>query len=44
LTIHRFNVDDQKAILDENLKAWMGNTEQIDDIMVIGFKPLGGRD
>jgi serine phosphatase RsbU (regulator of sigma subunit) len=41
LTIHGFNVDDQKAILDENLKTWMGNCVQIDDIMVIGFRPLG---
>jgi serine phosphatase RsbU (regulator of sigma subunit) len=41
LTIHRFPVNDQKAILDENLKTWMGNNVQIDDIMVIGFRPLG---
>jgi hypothetical protein len=34
-------VNDQKAILDENLKTWMGDNVQIDDIMVIGFKPLG---
>lgn len=43
LTIHRFPVADQKAILDENLKTWMGNNVQIDDIMVIGFRPLGDR-
>ena len=43
LTIHRFPVNDQKAILDENLKTWMGNNVQIDDIMVIGFRPLGDR-
>jgi serine phosphatase RsbU (regulator of sigma subunit) len=40
LTIHRFPVDDQKSILDENIKTWMGRTEQVDDIMVIGFRPL----
>ena len=40
LTIHRFPVDDQKAILEENIKTWMGTNEQVDDIMVIGFKPL----
>lgn len=39
LTIHNFPVDDQKAILEENLKTWMGNNEQVDDIMVIGFRP-----
>lgn len=40
LTIHRFSVEDQKSILEENIKTWMGNNVQIDDIMVIGFKPL----
>jgi serine phosphatase RsbU (regulator of sigma subunit) len=40
LTIHRFPVNDQKSILDENIKTWMGRNIQVDDIMVIGFKPL----
>jgi serine phosphatase RsbU (regulator of sigma subunit) len=40
MTIHRFPVSDQKTILDENIKTWMGNNNQIDDIMIIGFKPL----
>ena len=39
-TIHRFPVNDQKAILDENIKTWMSGNPQIDDIMVIGFRPL----
>ena len=39
LTIHRFSVDDQKSILEENIKTWMGGNVQVDDIMVIGFKP-----
>ena len=39
-TIHRFPVNDQKAILDENIKTWMSGNAQIDDIMVIGFMPL----
>jgi serine phosphatase RsbU (regulator of sigma subunit) len=38
--IHKFNVEDQKSILDENLKSWMGDNSQVDDIMVIGFKPF----
>lgn len=41
LTIHHFPLEDQKAILDENIKTWMGRNVQIDDIMVIGFRPLG---
>jgi serine phosphatase RsbU (regulator of sigma subunit) len=40
LTIHGFAVDDQKAILEENIKTWMGSNEQVDDMMVIGFRPL----
>jgi hypothetical protein len=40
MTIYRFPVDDQKSILEENIKTWMGNTPQIDDILVMGFKPL----
>lgn len=41
LTIHNFPLNDQKAILDENIKTWMGSNSQVDDIMVIGFRPLG---
>ena len=40
LTIHNFPVNDQKTILDDNMKTWMGTNEQVDDIMVIGFRPL----
>jgi serine phosphatase RsbU (regulator of sigma subunit) len=40
MTIYRFPVDDQKSILEENIKTWMGSTPQIDDILVMGFKPL----
>ena len=39
LTIHNFPVDDQKSILEENIKTWMGSNEQVDDMMVIGFRP-----
>jgi serine phosphatase RsbU (regulator of sigma subunit) len=42
MTIHRFPIEDQKSILEENLRSWMGRNQQIDDIMVIGFKPLSG--
>jgi serine phosphatase RsbU (regulator of sigma subunit) len=40
MTIHRFPVEDQKAILEENIRTWMGDSSQVDDILVIGFKPL----
>ena len=40
MTIHNFPVNDQKAILEENIKTWMGANEQVDDMMVLGFRPL----
>jgi len=40
MTIHNFPVDDQKAIMEENIRTWMGTNEQVDDMMVIGFRPL----
>jgi serine phosphatase RsbU (regulator of sigma subunit) len=40
LTIHRFPVNDQKSILEESIRTWMGKNEQVDDMMVIGFRPL----
>lgn len=42
LTIHNFPINDQKSILEENIKTWMGLNEQVDDMMVIGFRPLIG--
>ncbi len=38
--IHGFSVDDQKSILQEEFHEWIGNNVQVDDIMVIGFRPL----
>lgn len=40
MTIYRFPVEDQKSILEENIKTWMGDTSQVDDILVMGFKPM----
>lgn len=42
LTIHSFPINDQKSILEENIRTWMGTNEQVDDMMVIGFRPLIG--
>jgi hypothetical protein len=44
LKIHRFPVEDQKSILEENIRSWMAENIQVDDMMVIGFKPLAGRN
>jgi serine phosphatase RsbU (regulator of sigma subunit) len=40
MSIYRFPVEDQRSIIEENIKTWMGGTPQIDDILVMGFKPL----
>jgi serine phosphatase RsbU (regulator of sigma subunit) len=40
LTIHNFPINDQKSILEENIRTWMGTNEQVDDMMVIGFRPF----
>lgn len=33
-----FSLSKQKKILENTLKKWQGNTEQIDDILVVGIK------
>ncbi len=40
LNIHHLSVSDQKTILEDHINTWMGGKIQIDDIMVIGFRPL----
>jgi serine phosphatase RsbU (regulator of sigma subunit) len=40
LTIHNFPINDQKSILEEKIRTWMGINEQVDDMMVIGFRPF----
>jgi serine phosphatase RsbU (regulator of sigma subunit) len=39
VTIHNYSLRDQGEILEENINTWMGSNQQIDDIMVIGFRP-----
>jgi ligand-binding sensor domain-containing protein/serine phosphatase RsbU (regulator of sigma subunit) len=39
LTINKLPMDKQESILDESIEEWMGDEEQIDDILVIGIRP-----
>ena len=39
LEVHSFPMEEQKEILSEKLKRWKQNSDQTDDIMVIGFTP-----
>jgi serine phosphatase RsbU (regulator of sigma subunit) len=38
LQIQDFPIKKQKSILDNKFEAWKGNSEQVDDILVIGIK------
>ena len=38
LDIHRNDPESQKDIISENMEKWKGNTKQLDDMLVIGFK------
>ena len=40
LTIHQLKMKDQKAFLEESIEGWIGNLDQVDDILIIGIKPL----
>jgi len=38
LDIHRLPMSKQKEILEKNLKEWMGDNVQTDDITVMGIR------
>jgi serine phosphatase RsbU (regulator of sigma subunit) len=42
LHIHQMAFNEQKTILHQKIEEWMqGDNEQVDDILIVGFKPLG---
>jgi ligand-binding sensor domain-containing protein/serine phosphatase RsbU (regulator of sigma subunit) len=40
LSIHQLPFEEQKKYIDESFNLWKRNLEQVDDILVIGFKVL----
>jgi len=40
LTISKYPLGDQQRILDETITSWMGECEQIDDMMILGVRPF----
>jgi hypothetical protein len=36
--IHRHDLEAQKMIIETTLSDWMGNMEQVDDILVMGIR------
>ncbi len=39
LTIHQLPLEQQKMYLNKSIEEWMGDQEQIDDILIVGFSP-----
>jgi serine phosphatase RsbU (regulator of sigma subunit) len=40
LTIHQYPMEEQQRLLEERINRWKGTAEQVDDILVIGFRPV----
>lgn len=38
LSIHKLPFDEQKVYLNNSLEVWRGSLDQVDDILIIGFK------
>ena len=36
--IHKMPMDEQKTILNQTIETWRGGLEQVDDILIIGFR------
>jgi serine phosphatase RsbU (regulator of sigma subunit) len=39
VTIHNYKLSDQRDILEDNFNTWKGANHQIDDVLLIGFRP-----
>lgn len=39
LTIHKLPLEQQRTYLDRSFEDWMGKHEQVDDVLIVGFKP-----
>ncbi|MCH2233424.1 MAG: SpoIIE family protein phosphatase [Crocinitomicaceae bacterium] len=37
-SIRNMNMDEQKQVLEDTIKTWRGQEEQIDDILILGFE------
>ena len=40
LTIHKFPMEQQKDYLAKSIQEWQGDHEQVDDILIVGFRPF----
>lgn len=44
LYLHKLPAREQVRLLEKSIVQWMGDNEQVDDILVLGVKPALGRD
>jgi len=44
LSIHHLPMEKQQKILEDSILDWIGDYEQVDDIMILGVKPYFGND
>lgn len=44
LNIHKLPAPEQEKALDHSIMQWMGEHEQVDDILIIGVKPCLGKE
>src|SRR5208337_700396 len=42
LTIHQYPMNDQERLIEDRINLWKGALEQVDDMLVIGFRPQLG--
>jgi ligand-binding sensor domain-containing protein/serine phosphatase RsbU (regulator of sigma subunit) len=40
LTIHQYPLEEQQHMLEDQINRWKGDCEQVDDILIIGFRPV----
>jgi serine phosphatase RsbU (regulator of sigma subunit) len=40
LTIHKYPMEEQSKLLSERINRWKGEYDQVDDMLIIGFKPV----
>jgi ligand-binding sensor domain-containing protein/serine phosphatase RsbU (regulator of sigma subunit) len=40
LTIHKYPLEEQQSLLRDRINRWKGDLDQVDDILIMGFKPV----
>ena len=43
LTIHKLPMEQQKEYIEKSIEEWKGEHEQVDDMLIVGFRPFQDR-